>query len=50
MLPAGFEPTISGGEQPQVYATNEDTCLLFPHRNIENFEQLGYSQSVFFTK
>jgi hypothetical protein len=25
MLPVGFDPTISGGERPQVYANNEDT-------------------------
>jgi len=44
MFAAGFEPTISGGEWPQLYARNEDTepifCFLFPHRNIENGAQL----------
>jgi hypothetical protein len=31
MLPAGFEPTISGDERPHVYATNEYTETVFTY-------------------
>jgi len=31
VLPAGFEPTISGGERPHFYATNEDTETVFTY-------------------
>ena len=31
MLPAGFEPTISRGERPHVYAINEDTETVFTY-------------------
>jgi hypothetical protein len=31
VLPAGFEPTISAGEGPHVYTTNEDTETVFTY-------------------
>ena len=31
VLPAGFQPTISGGERPHVYATNEDRETVFTY-------------------
>jgi len=31
VLPAGFEPTIPGGERPQFYATNEDIENVFTY-------------------